>query len=101
MGTALSAKTKKEIIDHLHEFADVFAWSYQDMSRLNTEIVEHRLPLKPKCKPVQQKLRRMKPKMLLKIKEVKKQFNTGFLKVAKYPEWVANIVLVLKKDRKV
>ena len=40
--------------------------------------------------------------MLLKIKDkVKKQFDAGFLEVAKYPEWVANIVLVLKKDGKV
>ena len=43
----------------------------------------------------------MKPKMLLKIKEVKKQFDAGFLKVAKYPEWVANIVPVPKKNGKV
>ena len=40
--------------------------------------------------------------MLLKIKEeVRKQFDVGFLKVAKYSKWVANIVLVLKKDGKV
>ena len=28
VGTTLSAETKKEIIDLLHEFANVFAWSY-------------------------------------------------------------------------
>ena len=40
--------------------------------------------------------------MLLKIKEeVKKQFDVGFIGVAKYPEWVANIVPVPKKDGKV
>ena len=40
--------------------------------------------------------------MLLKIKEeVRKQFDVGFLEVAKCLEWVANIVLVLKKDGKV
>ena len=40
--------------------------------------------------------------MLLKIKEeVKKQLDTGFLEMAKYPKWVANIVLVPKKDGKV
>ncbi|KAE8681343.1 Detected protein of unknown function [Hibiscus syriacus] len=50
----------------------------------------------------EQKLRRMQPEMLLKIKEeVKKQFDVGFVQVAKYPEWVANIVHVPKKDRKV
>ena len=80
MGATLSVETKKEIIDLFHEFTDVFAWSYQDMSGLNTEIVEHHLPLKSECKLVQQKLRRMKPEMLLKIKEeVKKQFDAGFL----------------------
>ena len=43
----------------------------------------------------------MKPKMLLKIKEeVKKQFVAGFLEVAKYPEWVVNIVPIPKKDGK-
>ena len=102
VGTVLSVETKKEMIDLLHEFSDVFAWSYQDMPGLNIEIVEHLLLLKPECKPIQQKLRRMKPKMLLKIKEeVKKQFDAGFLEVAKYPEWVANIVSVPKKDGKV
>ena len=40
--------------------------------------------------------------MLLKIKEeVKKQFDARFLEMAKYLEWVANIVLVPKKDGKV
>ena len=58
--------------------------------------------VKPECKPIQQKLRRIKPEMLLKIKEkIRKHLNLGFLKVAKYPEWVAYIVLVPKKDGKV
>ena len=37
-----------------------------------------------------------------KIKaEVMKQFNAGFMAVTSYPQWVANIVPVLKKDGKV
>lgn len=44
----------------------------------------------------------MKPEMSLKIKEkVKKQFDAGFLVVAWYPEWVANIIPVPKKAGKV
>ncbi|KAK5844517.1 hypothetical protein PVK06_000657 [Gossypium arboreum] len=44
----------------------------------------------------------MRPEMLLKIKEeVKKQFDAGFLQTSKYPEWVANIVPVPKKDGKI
>ena len=38
----------------------------------------------------------------MKIKEeVKKQIDVGFLITAEYPQWVANIVPVPKKDEKV
>ena len=80
----------------------MFIWSYQDMPGLDTEIVVHRLPLREECTLVKQKLGRVKPEMLLKIKEeVKKQLDAGFLKVSKYPQWVANIVPLPKKDGKV
>ena len=52
--------------------------------------------------PVRQKLRRTRPDMALKIKgEVHKQIDAGFLVIVEYPEWVANIVPVPKKDGKV
>ena len=89
-------------MDLLQDYNNVFAWSYQDMPGLDTDIVVHRLPLREECVPIKQKLRRVKPEMLLKIKEeVKKQLDAGFLEVAKYPQWVANIVPVPKKDGKV
>ena len=101
--TTLSPATRKELISLLREYNDVFAWSYQDMLGLDTDIVVHRLPLREECASVKQKLRRVKPKMLLKIKEeVKKQLDAGFLEVSKYPpQWVANIVPLPKKDSKV
>ena len=52
--------------------------------------------------PVKQKVCRMRPEMLEKINaEVMKQFNIGFLAITSYPQWVANVVLVPKKDGKV
>ena len=72
IGSSLDLSTKKEIVDLLKKYVDIFAWSYQDMPGLSTEIVEHQLPMRPECKPVQQKLKRVKLEMLLKIKEVKK-----------------------------
>ena len=72
------------------------------MSGLSSKIVQHKLPLNPECSLVKQKLRRMKFEMSLKIKEeVKKQFDTDFLAVFRYPEWVANIMPVSKKGGKV
>jgi len=102
IGTSIKKEVKEELCALLKEFRDVFAWSYNDMPGLDTDIVQHKLPLKPECLPVRQRLRRMKPKMSLKIKEeVQKQFDAGFLAVAKYPQWVANVVPVPKKDGKV
>ncbi|XP_047172662.1 uncharacterized protein LOC124840622, partial [Vigna umbellata] len=102
IGTGMQKEVKEELCALLKEFRDVFAWSYDDMPGLDTDIVQHRLPLKPECPPVKQKLRRMKPEISLKIKdEIQKQFDAGFLAVSRYPQWVANIVPVPKKDGKV
>ena len=44
----------------------------------------------------------MKSEVIFKIKEeVEKQLKAGFLTAITYSDWVANIVLVLKKDGKV
>ena len=32
IGTTLSSATRKELIDLLQDYSDVFTWSYQDMS---------------------------------------------------------------------
>ena len=72
------------------------------MPGIDREIAEHKIPLDPKMTPVKQKLRRLKPEIALKIKEeVTKQLDAGFIKVSNYPEWVANIVPVAKKDGRV
>jgi len=100
--TSVSANIRDKLVGLLQDYQDIFTWSYQDMPRLSLEIMQHKLPLNPECSPVKQKLRKMKPEMSLKIKEdIKKQFNSGFLAVARYPKWVANIVPIPKKDGKV
>ena len=86
IGAALEDSVKSRLIDLLREYSDIFAWSYEDMPGLDTDIVVHRLPLKEDSPPVKQKLRRTRPDMSEKIKkEVEKQFDAGFLKVVNYP----------------
>ena len=85
IGTTLSPTIRERLIDLLREYNDVFA-SYQDMPGLDTDIVVHHLPLRKECTLIKQKLRRVKPEMLLKIKEeLKKQLDAGFLEISKYP----------------
>ncbi|KAI5426540.1 hypothetical protein KIW84_032105 [Lathyrus oleraceus] len=86
IGELLEESVKKGLISLLREYSDIFAWSYEDMSGLDTNIVQHFLPLKPECVPVKQKLRRTHPDMAVKIKEeVQKQIDAGFLVTSTYP----------------
>uniref|UniRef100_A0A2N9G1N4 RNase H type-1 domain-containing protein n=1 Tax=Fagus sylvatica TaxID=28930 RepID=A0A2N9G1N4_FAGSY len=101
IGTRCTTEQKEALIALLREFHEIFAWSYQDMPGLDTDIVVHKIPLKPECKPVKQALRRMKPEVILKIKEeVEKQLKAGFLSTVTYSDWVANIVPVPKNGWK-
>ncbi|RVW86747.1 Retrovirus-related Pol polyprotein from transposon opus [Vitis vinifera] len=53
------------------------------------------------ARPVKQKLRRLHPRWSLQVKEeIQKQLSVGFLSVVEYPEWLANVVPVPKKDGK-
>ncbi|KAI5396120.1 hypothetical protein KIW84_062354 [Lathyrus oleraceus] len=69
IGASLQAKVKEQLISLLREYVDIFAWSYQDMPGLDTDIFVHRLPLNKDLPPVKQKLRRTHPDMAMKIKE--------------------------------
>src|ERR1043165_693583 len=101
IGASLNSSVKGKLINLLREYVDIFAWSYQDMPGLDTRIVEHRLPLRPECPSVKQKLRRVHPEMAEKIKkEDQKQLDAGFLVTSEYPQLLANVVPVSKKDGK-
>ena len=86
----------------LHDYMEIFAWSYEDMPGLDADIVVHFLLTKEDCPPLKHKVCCMRPEMSEKIKaEVMKQFDARFLAITSYPQWVANIVPVPKKDGKV
>jgi hypothetical protein len=61
IGTLIMLKQMTELIALLHEYANFFAWFYEDMLGLNTNIVVHKIPLEEGCKPIKQKLRRAHP----------------------------------------
>jgi hypothetical protein len=43
----LSPGLQEQFVAFLKEYADVFAWSYDDMVGLDAEVAVHKLPLKP------------------------------------------------------
>jgi hypothetical protein len=42
----ITSSETKDLIALLREYVDVFAWSYADISSLDTDIVVHKIPLK-------------------------------------------------------
>ena len=69
VGNTLTTSEKDALVTLLTEFKEVFAWSYEDMLGIDTDIVQHCIPIDPTMKLVKKKLRRMKPEWNLKIKE--------------------------------
>ncbi|XP_047338194.1 ent-copalyl diphosphate synthase 1-like [Impatiens glandulifera] len=71
------------------------------MPSIDPKITRHHIPLYPGANPIKQKLRQMKEKVMNKIwEEFQNQLEARFLEVVKYPIWIANVVLILKKDGK-
>ncbi|KAI4312510.1 hypothetical protein MLD38_037317 [Melastoma candidum] len=102
IGSDLPKDEADQLTSLLREYSDVFAWSYADMPGLDIDIVQHYIPTDPLVPPKKQKQLRYKPELVLAIKEeVDKLLKVNFIKVACYPQWVANIVPVMKKNGKV
>jgi hypothetical protein len=72
LSSSLSKEQRAEYVKLLKEFADLFSWKYKYLRTYDTNIIEHKIPLKEETKPFRHKLRKINP-MLLPImeKEVK------------------------------
>lgn len=58
-----------------------------------------KLSINPGKKPIKQNTRRFAPTILSKIKkEVERLLRCNFIHIAKYVEWLANIIHVIKKN---
>jgi len=64
------------------------------------ELAEHKLHIRTGSKPVKQPLRRFSEEKRRAIgDEIAKLLTTSFIMEVFYPEWLANLVLVLKKNK--
>ncbi|XP_050220389.1 uncharacterized protein LOC126670652 [Mercurialis annua] len=92
-------KTKLNVL--LQEYKDGFAWQYSDMPGLSKTLVEHRLPINPEFQPCRQPPRRVSKQVKLKVKkDIEKLCKAGLIRPAKYSNWLANVVPVVKKNGK-
>nr|XP_017250520.1 PREDICTED: uncharacterized protein LOC108221132 [Daucus carota subsp. sativus] len=101
IGKGLDTVFKEELIQLLRSYADVFAWSPDDMPGLDESLAMHSLDVDPKKKPVKQKRRNFAPERQKAIdEEVGKLMKADIICEIKYPEWLANVVMVKKANGK-
>jgi hypothetical protein len=81
------------------EFRDIFAWSYEEMSGIDPEIVIHEIKTYPDAKPVRQCLHPVHPCKAAAIKlEVEKLLKADFIYPMALTNWVSNLVTIDKKQ---
>ncbi|XP_019189544.1 PREDICTED: uncharacterized protein LOC109183972 [Ipomoea nil] len=97
IGIGLPEEIREGVIKVLRENRLVFAWGPEDMPGVDGSIIAHRLAVDPDHRPVVQKKRYLAND---RREFVKKEVNTllaaGHIREVKYPEWLANVVLVPK-----
>jgi hypothetical protein len=101
IGSELDPKQEAVLVDFLRANAEVFAWSPSDMPGITRDVAEHSLDIRAGARPVKQTLHRFDEEKRRAIgEEIHKLLAAGFIKEVFHPEWLANPVLVRKKDGK-
>ena len=101
VGAQLSLQEKEELIEFLRRNIDVFAWSAYEVSRVDPSFICHHLNVNPSVTPKKQPPRRSYKDHSDAVKdEVMKLKQAGAIKEVFYPEWLANIMVVKKKNGK-
>ena len=71
------------------------------MKGIHPSITSHKLNVLPTVRPIRQKVRRFHPNRQTIIRnEVDKLLEAGFIREVDYPDWLANVVVVPKKEGK-
>ncbi|XP_058223017.1 uncharacterized protein LOC131332738 [Rhododendron vialii] len=101
IGSSLSMDEREEMYQFLMRNIEVFAWTPQDMPGVDPSFAMHSLNVDPNRRPVVQKVRRSSAAHTeAVIAEVNQLLEAGAIREVLYPTWLANPVVVPKKNGK-
>ena len=99
IGENLEKEVEEEILKMVKANTDVFAWSPEELEGVERSLIEHNLAIKPEHKPKKQKLRRISIDRQQAAKaELEKLLKAKVIREVMHLEWLANPVLVKKKQ---
>ena len=101
IGTSMENQDKVEMLLFLIQNVDVFAWSPYEVPGVDPKFIVHKLNVDPSFPPKKQKLRRTAKEHVEAVKSKDQRLKeSGAIKEIYFPEWLANIVVVKKKNGK-
>jgi len=101
VGTQLLPQEKEELVEFFKRNVDVFAWSAYEAPRVDSDLICHHLNVNPSVIPKKQPPRRSSKEHSEAVKEEVNKFKqVGAIKEVFYLEWLANTMVVKKKNRK-
>ena len=97
----LPSREKEELLAFLRKNIDVFIWNAYEDPGVDPDFIYHHLNVNPTILPRKQPPQRSPEKHSDAVKEeVNKLKQVGAIKEVFYPQWLANIVVVKKKNGK-
>jgi len=101
VGEQLQDQEVEDIKDLFPSYQNFFAWSYDDLKGVMSEVVVHTIPLLGNAVPKAQRPYRTTPNMARIIQEKLQKFlDSRFIYEIKHLEWVSLIVCVPKNNGK-
>ena len=101
IGAKLPPQKKEELVEFLKRNTDVFAWDAYDTFRIDPAFICNHLNVNPSITPKKQSPQHPSREHVEAVREkVMKLRLAGAIKEVFYPEWLANIVVVKKKNGK-
>ena len=101
IGASMGSQDKVETLLLLIQNVDVFEWTPYEVPRVDPEFIVHKLNVDPSFPPKKQKPRRSTREH---VEVVKSEFHrlkeAGAIKEIHFSEWLANIIVVKKKNGK-
>ena len=92
-------EVEANLIEFLMDRLDAFAWEHEDITGMSRDVMTHKLNVDPNYAHVQQKRREFAPdKNQIINEEVSMLLKAGIIKEVDYPEWIANVVIIQKKN---
>jgi hypothetical protein len=101
LSTEMSLQEQVELLQFLNKNSDVFVWSTSDLVGVSKEVIELKQHINLNVRPRKQKLHKMSEEKVEAMKvEVQHLLDVGFIREVSYPQWLANMVMVRKKNGK-